>query len=89
MYFCTRLSKRDKWFDPLAQLVEHNTFNVRVMGSSPMRVTKRESCQVLLFLLTYSRLIDKALIVRCLQGARVYREATTGYDEISQFTTIF
>ena len=39
MYFCTRLSKRDKWFDPLAQLVEHNTFNVRVMGSSPMRVT--------------------------------------------------
>ena len=25
--------------DPLAQLVEHNTFNVGVMGSSPMRVT--------------------------------------------------
>ena len=27
-------------FDPLAQLVEHNTFNVGVMGSSPMRITK-------------------------------------------------
>ena len=29
------------WLDSLAQLVEHNTFNVGVMGSSPMRVTKR------------------------------------------------
>ena len=28
------------WLDSLAQLVEHNTFNVGVMGSSPMRVTK-------------------------------------------------
>jgi hypothetical protein len=26
-------------FDSLAQLVEHNTFNVGVMGSNPMRVT--------------------------------------------------
>ena len=26
--------------DPLAQLVEHNTFNVGVMGSSPMRITE-------------------------------------------------
>ena len=37
--------------DSLAQLVEHNTFNVGVMGSNPMRVTERESCQVLLFCL--------------------------------------
>ena len=30
-----------KWpDDSLAQLVEHNTFNVGVMGSSPMRVTE-------------------------------------------------
>ena len=29
--------------DSLAQLVEHNTFNVGVMGSSPMRVTKKRS----------------------------------------------
>ena len=27
--------------DSLAQLVEHNTFNVGVMGSSPMRVTTK------------------------------------------------
>ena len=31
------------WLDSLAQLVEHNTFNVGVMGSSPMRVTKGNS----------------------------------------------
>ena len=35
------LSNR-KLTDSLAQLVEHNTFNVGVMGSSPMRVTKRK-----------------------------------------------
>ena len=28
--------------DSLAQLVEHNTFNVGVMGSNPMRVTYNE-----------------------------------------------
>ena len=44
-YLCTR--KSDKalliWFttriDSLAQLVEHNTFNVGVLGSNPKRVT--------------------------------------------------
>ena len=28
--------------DPLAQLVEHNTFNVGVLGSSPKRITKKD-----------------------------------------------
>ena len=32
--------RKEVWYDPLAQLVEHNTFNVGVMGSSPMRITK-------------------------------------------------
>ena len=27
------------YFDPLAQSVEHNTFNVGVLGSSPKRIT--------------------------------------------------
>ena len=27
--------------DPLAQLVEHNTFNVGVLGSSPKRITEK------------------------------------------------
>ena len=29
-------------FDSLAQQVEHNTFNVGVLGSSPKRITERE-----------------------------------------------
>ena len=29
--------------DPLAQLVEHNTFNVGVLGSSPKRITRERS----------------------------------------------
>ena len=34
--------------DPLAQLVEHNTFNVGVLGSSPKRITenKRRTKQI-------------------------------------------
>ena len=28
------------YFDPLAQSVEHNTFNVGVLGSNPKRITK-------------------------------------------------
>lgn len=28
--------------DPLAQLVEHHTFNVGVLGSNPKRITKRQ-----------------------------------------------
>ena len=34
--------------DPLAQLVEHNTFNVGVLGSSPKRITKEEATRSLL-----------------------------------------
>ena len=33
--------KRGKHDDSVAQQVEHNTFNVGVLGSSPSRVTKR------------------------------------------------
>ena len=29
------------YIDPLAQSVEHNTFNVGVLGSSPKRITPR------------------------------------------------
>ena len=35
--------------DPLAQLVEHNTFNVGVLGSSPKRITKERSSEVKTF----------------------------------------
>ena len=36
-YFCTPKNKRD---DLVAQLVEHNTFNVGALGSSPSGITK-------------------------------------------------
>ena len=45
--FCTRfapslqpLSIKSNKVDPLAQSVEHNTFNVGVLGSSPKRITE-------------------------------------------------
>ena len=40
--------KRD---DSLAQQVEHNTFNVGVLGSSPRRITERKATKRLPFLL--------------------------------------
>ena len=42
MYLCTRKTKNALLEDPLAQLVEHNTFNVGVLGSSPKRITIEE-----------------------------------------------
>ncbi len=39
VYFCTRLTAIRS--DSLAQQVEHNTFNVGVLGSSPRRITKK------------------------------------------------
>ena len=39
-YLCTRNRETmQNRFDSLAQLVEHNTFNVGVLGSSPRRIT--------------------------------------------------
>ena len=40
-YLCTRLTAIR--FDSLAQQVEHNTFNVGVLGSSPKRITRKSS----------------------------------------------
>ena len=39
--------------DPLAQSVEHNTFNVGVLGSSPKRITEKERLSTSLFHLSY------------------------------------
>ena len=46
---CLGTTKRKHSGDPLAQLVEHNTFNVGVLGSSPKRITKREAFSGLSF----------------------------------------
>ena len=37
----TAIRKNENRFDSLAQQVEHNTFNVGVLGSSPKRITER------------------------------------------------
>jgi hypothetical protein len=36
--------------DSLAQLVEHNTFNVGVLGSNPKRITRRRGISEMKFL---------------------------------------
>ena len=42
--------------DSVAQLVEHNTFNVGVLGSSPRRITKgKEFIFELLFLFYFTK----------------------------------
>ena len=37
--FAPAFNKKHYKVDPLAQSVEHNTFNVGVLGSSPKRIT--------------------------------------------------
>ena len=39
-YLCNAFGKTNARDDSLAQLVEHNTFNVGVLGSSPRRITE-------------------------------------------------
>ena len=46
LYLCTRKTKTSLLEDPLAQLVEHNTFNVGVLGSSPKRITWEECLRI-------------------------------------------
>ena len=43
--FATLFQKASR-LDSLAQLVEHNTFNVGVLGSSPRRITEKEGCAI-------------------------------------------
>ena len=44
-YFCTPKKKR---VDLVAQLVEHNTFNVRALGSSPSGITVNRPVMLIL-----------------------------------------
>ena len=61
MYLCTRKTKDALLEDPLAQLVEHNTFNVGVLGSSPKRITKNERKHLSFFVFTKTMLLRKSL----------------------------
>ena len=49
IYLCTRLTAIRS--ESLAQQVEHNTFNVGVLGSSPKRITERDYDNVVPFYL--------------------------------------
>ena len=55
---CTRL-------DSLAQLVEHNTFNVGVLGSSPRRITKERSSAMKTFTFLYIPVFLMVLLAGC------------------------
>ena len=48
--------------DSLAQLVEHNTFNVGVLGSSPRRITKERSSAMKTFTFLYTFVIDSLVV---------------------------
>ena len=49
IYLCS-----PKTGDSLAQQVEHNTFNVGVLGSSPRRITKKRISNEILYFCVYS-----------------------------------
>ena len=51
--FATLLQKATR-LDSLAQLVEHNTFNVGVLGSSPKRITKESESYTKVTLFFYA-----------------------------------
>ncbi len=53
-YLCTAIRKKSIRIDSLAQQVEHNTFNVGVLGSSPKRITKRKRKKLIIKLLRFS-----------------------------------
>ena len=51
IYLCTRLTAIRS--ESLAQQVEHNTFNVGVLGSSPKRITRRSGSYIKVILWLY------------------------------------
>ena len=67
--------------DPLAQLVEHNTFNVGVLGSSPKRITKRQKLLLLsLFLFKHPQEEGKPRQTNQ-NRHRVWRQRSSGDTE--------
>ena len=63
--FAPAIRKKAQRIDSLAQQVEHNTFNVGVLGSSPRRITKKEEKSLIIngywrlfFFYSYIRIRD-------------------------------
>ena len=52
--FAPAFERKHCRIDSLAQQVEHNTFNVGVLGSSPRRITKRKRKKLIIKLLRFS-----------------------------------
>ena len=63
--------------DPLAQLVEHNTFNVGVLGSSPKRITKGRDLR--LFLLFWQGLSPKGSLTK-VKASKLDDEPQTDHE---------
>ena len=64
-YLCTRILKMSaENGDPLAQSVEHHTFNVGVLGSNPKRITEGW-LEAILFPFYYIHLPPECYFVTC------------------------
>ena len=58
------------YFDPLAQSVEHNTFNVGVLGSNPKRITLVRSQKLQFFYVgTIAQLVEQRTENPCVPGS--------------------
>ena len=61
----SRFGKRE---DSLAQLVEHNTFNVGVLGSNPKRITK-SACKMAFTNASLAQLVEHDTLNVGVQGS--------------------
>ena len=81
--------------DSLAQQVEHNTFNVGVLGSSPKRITERRdlkkslSFSKLLIAFDYQKVRNQNQVFHLECGTNKKREKVTPLDIKSHFRTVF
>ena len=80
------LLKTSNKVDPLAQSVEHNTFNVGVLGSSPKRITVREAL-CLFFLLTISGILFLSCIADEVGGIYLINEGADSLHAVSNRAT--
>ena len=83
-YLCTRILKMSaENGDPLAQSVEHHTFNVGVLGSNPKRITKDGLKPSFFHFIRYTY-IDKQL-----REITIYNQAPIFCKEYGGLTNIY
>ena len=93
--FATHFGKRmHNKGDSLAQQVEHNTFNVGVLGSSPRRITERRdlkkslSFSKPLIAFDYQKVRNQNQVFHLECGTNKKREKVTPLDIKSHFRTV-